>query len=219
MSATRVNFAVGTVMVLLCIWNGRMKASRRALFALLIVGITLVALRNERFQRFKSLSDSENVEERISGSVNRSFFEVFFVYPLGNGLGGGGTNIPVFLQGQVRNPIAMENEYARILLEQGVIGFLLWMGFIIWFLSRYKIAFAAGPWATARRMVWLSCVIGFVTSAIGTGMLTAIPDTAIFLLGIGFSSSPLRSEAAESRRVGEAGVRVPPRAFRLAPSV
>jgi len=202
MSATRLNFVVGAVLVLVAIWNGHMKISQRAVFALLITVLAIVAMKNERFQRFKSLSDSEAVEERISGSVNRGFFEILLEYPLGNGLGGGGTSIPYFLQGQVRNPIGMENEYARILAEQGIVGLVLWLGFIGWFLSRCKTVFAKGPWAASRRMIWGVSITGLITGMIGTGMLTAIPETAVMLLGIGFIATPMTSEAAESRRVG-----------------
>ena len=60
-------------------------------------------MHNERWQRYKEL-DSQSVEDRISGSVNRSFLEVLVEYPMGNGLGGGGTSIPYFLASQVRNP-------------------------------------------------------------------------------------------------------------------
>jgi hypothetical protein len=220
MSATRLNFVIGSALVLLAVWKGDMKASRRVLFVVLILGMTAVALRNERFQRFKSLSDSEGVEERISGSVNRGFFEILLDYPLGNGLGGGGTSIPYFLEGQVRNPVATENEYARILCEQGIIGLLLWLGFIGWFLSRYRTAFAAGPWATSRRMIWILSAIGLVTSVIGNGMLTAIPGTALLLLGIGLASSPMAPEVAETRRqVGVRQVISPQGRLRPVPSV
>jgi len=201
MSATRTNFLIGAVLVCLGIWNGKMKASRRVLFALLILGMIVFALHNDRLQRFKSLSDSDYVGERIAGSVNRSFFEILLNYPLGNGLGGGGTSIPYFLEGQVRNPISTENEYLRILCEQGLIGLLLWISFVVWYLSRYKTAFASSAWPTTRRMIWILSAIGLVTSVIGNGILTSIPGTAIFLLGIGFSSSPMIPEPVAPRRV------------------
>src|SRR6202042_3203716 len=133
LSATRMNFVISAVLVLVAIWNGHMKVSRRAIFVLLVVTMVAVAVNNPRFQRFKSLSDTDAVQERIAGSVNRGFFDILIEYPMGNGLGGGGTNMPFFLQGRVRNPVAMENEYARILSEQGVIGLLLWVGFLGWF--------------------------------------------------------------------------------------
>jgi hypothetical protein len=202
MSATRINFVISAVLVLVAIWNGRMKVSRRAVFVLLIVGMMSVALNNARFQRFKSLSDTGYVEDRISGSVNRGFLDILIQYPFGNGLGGGGTNMPYFLQGQVKNPIAMENEYARILSEQGIIGLLLWVGFLGWFLCRTPIVLAVGPWATSRRLIWGLSVIGLISGLLGLGMLTAIPETAMFLLGIGFISTPMTSEAPQNRPVG-----------------
>jgi len=199
MSATRLNFVIGSALVLLGLWRGRMRTSRRALFAVVIIGMALVALRNERFQRFKSLSDTDAVQDRISGSVNRAFFEILLDYPMGNGLGGGGTSIPYFLQGQVRNPIATEDEYLRILCEQGLIGLLLWIGFILWVLFQYRVAFAPGLWSSARRMIWILSVITLLTAFIGDGMLTAVPSAALLLLGIGFSSSPKMKEDAVRR--------------------
>jgi hypothetical protein len=219
MSATRLNFVLGAILVCLSIWNGNMKTSRRVMFALLILGMIVMAFHNERLQRFKSLSDSDYVQDRISGSVNRGFFEILGNYPLGNGLGGGGTSIPYFLEGEVRNPIATENEYLRILCEQGVIGLLLWMGFVVWYLSRYKTAFANGSWSTTRRMVWLLSAIGLLTSVIGNGMLTSIPGTAILLLGIGFSSCAVAAEPVAARRVRVLPMMSPLARYRTVPSV
>ena len=194
MSATRLNFVIGGGLVILALWHGRMRTSRRILFAALIVGMAFAALSNGRFQRFKSLSDTDFVQERISGSVNRGFLEILLEYPMGNGLGGGGTSIPYFLPGQVRNPIGTETEYLRILCEQGLSGLTLWIGFILWFLFQYRAAFAPGPWVSARRMIWFLSAITLLTAFIGNGMLTAIPSAALLLLGIGFSSSPKMRE-------------------------
>jgi O-antigen ligase len=105
----------------------------------------------------------------------------------------------------------MENEYARILAEQGVLGLLLWVGFIIWFLSRYRSIFSAGPWATSRRLIFGLSIFGLLTGMIGTGMLTAIPQTAVFILGIGFLATPMKSEAAETRSLKMAPALAPQR--------
>jgi hypothetical protein len=218
LSATRLNFVIGTALVVLSIWKVRMKPGVRAIFVALILAMTLVALRNERFQRFKSLSDSDLVRERISGSVNRGFFEILATYPLGNGLGGGGTSVPFFLEGQVRHPVATENEYARIMCEQGVIGLMLWIGFILWFLGRYRTAFAIGPWATTRRMTWISCVIGLFSAMIGNGMLTAIPGSAMLLLSMGFATSPVSSPAVPPRRTIVQRAFSPQRLYRPIPT-
>lgn len=200
--AARLDFVLGTALVAVAIFTTRMKTSRRIIFAMLIVGVMVVALRNQRLQRFKTLSDTEAVEDRISGSVNRGFFEILVEHPMGNGLGGGGTNMPAFLQNQVRNPIGMENEYARILCEQGLLGFLLWLGFIVWFLSGTKRVFVKGSWATSRRLIWGLSVVGLATGLMGVGLLASIPGTAVLLLGIGFVATPMRSEFAARHQVG-----------------
>jgi len=51
-------------------------------------------------------------------------------------LGGGGTSIPYFLQDRVKDPVAIENEYGRILLEAGIPGLLIWLIFIFWTVAR-----------------------------------------------------------------------------------
>ena len=190
MSATRSNFVFGCGMIVFVLLTMRLSAKQRILFMLIIGAVGITALTNERFQRFKSLTDKEAVTERIAGSVNRNFLEILAEYPMGNGLGGGGTSLPYFLEGQVRNPIGMENEYARILAEQGVIGFLLWMGFLIWFFQRVTVAFAKGAWSTPRKLLWCHVAIGFGTAWIGTGLLTSIPATVMLMLGAGWAVMP-----------------------------
>jgi hypothetical protein len=201
LSATRLNFVTGVAMILAAVMSGRMKAGRWVAFVALIGIMGWVAMTNQRFQRFKSLSDADTVTDRIAGSVNRGFFEILLEYPMGNGLGGGGTSIPYFLEGQVRNPIGMENEYARILSEQGIIGLLLWLGFVAWYLSRARVAFAKGPWTTGRRLVWCLSAFGLGTAWIGTGFLTAIPGTALMMLGMGWTSAPMRDAFERQRPV------------------
>jgi hypothetical protein len=195
MSATRQNFVVGSVMVLIAIWTRRGKSFKNLLVLVALLGVIgWSAATNERFQRFKSLQDTEGVADRIAGSVNRGFFEILTEYPMGNGLGGGGSSMPYFLQGAVKNPIGMENEYARVLSEQGIIGLLIWLGFVAYVLSRGPKALAKGPWATTRRMAWSLAAFSLATAFIGTGFLTSIPQTAIQLLGMGWTSAWQGSE-------------------------
>lgn len=195
MSATRTNFIFGCAMAIFFVFTAKVKGKQRVIFFLILGVIAIVTLSNTRLQRFKTLKDTDSVGDRIAGSVNRNFFEILMEYPMGNGLGGGGTSIPYFLEGQVRNPIGMENEYARILSEQGVVGLLLWLAFVGWFLSRVKIAFSKGTWANTRRVVWCLAAIGCMTAWIGTGMLTAIPGTLLLMLGMGMTAVP---ETADS---------------------
>jgi hypothetical protein len=219
LSATRSNFVLCSALILVTVVNGRMATRKRIVIVLLILVMAGVAMRNTRFQRFKSLSDTDYVEDRISGSVNRSFFEILLEYPMGNGLGGGGTNIPYFLQGQVRNPIGLENEYARILCEQGVIGLLLWMGFAAWIFGRFKSVLAKGPWATGRRLVWYLSMFGLGSGLIGTGMLTGVPQTALLLLGIGWTAVPMREEAREPQKAGIVAAGLQARLYRPFPTL
>ncbi len=214
MSATRQNFVIAAALVIATLWTGKMKTTSRVIFVILIAIMASVALTNERFGRFKSLSDTEYIGDRISGSVNRGFFEILSDYPMGNGLGGAGTSIPYFLEGQVRNPIAMEDEYARILGEQGVIGLGLWICFICWFFSRGRSVFTNKAWATGRRLVWCISVLDLLMGMIGLGMLTAIPQTAIMLLGMGWTSVPMSPEVPEKQplRVGRLVPRYDPSA-------
>jgi hypothetical protein len=189
MSATRMNFILGCGAVFTTFAASRMKMGIRVLFVLLIAGIGYMAMTNARFGRFKSL-DTDTVTERIAGSVNRGFWEILMEYPMGNGLGGGGTSIPYFLQGQVRNPIGLESEYARILCEQGVFGLLLWIAFIAWILSRAPKAFLKTPWQAGRRLAMCLCIVHFGTGLLGTGLLTSIPATMSFLLNLGWVLTP-----------------------------
>lgn len=189
MSATRQNFVLGAVLVLVVLVTRRGSFTGLVVFLLLIGSAMYVAMTNERFQRFKTLGDTSAVETRIAGSVNRGFFEILEQYPMGNGLGGGGTSIPYFLEGDVRNPIGMENEYARILCEQGIIGLLLFLGFVFWYFIRGGVAFANGPWVNSRRMVWCLAAFSLASSFMGTGLLTAIPQTPILLMGMGWTAT------------------------------
>src|SRR6202011_2782059 len=85
----------------------------------------------------------------------------------------------------VNQPIAVENEYGRILLEQGAIGLLLFVSFILWFWTR-RHGFAKSPWLQGRRMAWFLCSFVLASSTIGVGMLTSVPATFIFLLLMGW---------------------------------
>jgi len=192
---TRVNVVATAAIALAALLQGKMSPRMRLVLCGAIVAAAVLALSNERLQRFTSLSDSEAVAGRIQGSVNRTFFEVMVEYPMGNGLGGGGTSIPSFLEGQVVKPIAIESEYGRILLEQGIIGLLFWIGFIFWFLTCSR-ASARSEWIVARRLTWVGCAVSFGLSALGTGMLTSIPSTALMLLGLGWVMVPPSEDQA-----------------------
>ena len=155
----------------------------------LLLGLAWLVYSVPRLQRFVELQDTSYVKSRIQQSVNGSFLQLMKDYPLGNGLGGGGTSIPSFLVGELKNPVGMENEYARIMLEQGVPGLTLWLTFIVWMLTR-PVPRRSEPWYVGRWLARFLCAISFVTAPMGLGMLTAIPQTASLLVLCGWIASP-----------------------------
>jgi hypothetical protein len=197
MSATRQNFLYALILVVITLLTARLSSRSRGVLLALMLLVAIAAVTNARFQRFKSLLNSEDIENRLAGSVNRGFFEILSEHPMGNGLGGGGTSIPYFLLGQVKNPIGMENVYAQILAEQGVIGFMLWLAFLAWFFTRAPGAFTRHQWSTSRKLAWCLAAMLFATAWIGLGLLTSIPGTVILLLGMGWSSVPPAAEDAQ----------------------
>ena len=93
------------------------------------VAIGYLVATSPRLQRFTTLQDTSYVQTRITGSVNEGFLQQAADYPLGNGLGGGGTSIPYFLQDRLVNQVVIENEYGRIMLELGIPGLCIWVAF------------------------------------------------------------------------------------------
>lgn len=204
MAATRQGMIMAAMLVVIASISGKLGPFKRVVWALAIVAVIWAAMHNERWQRYKEL-DSESVQDRVAGSVNRGFWEVLVEYPLGNGLGGGGTSIPYFLASQVNKPVEVENDYARILLEQGVIGLLLWVGFVVWFVTN-RAGFVKDEWLTGRRMAWYLCLLTFLIGVIGIGMLSSVPNSFMFLLCVGWTSvSPILAPAAVQTRAARPG--------------
>jgi hypothetical protein len=194
MAATRQGIIMAALLVVVASISGKLGPLKRVVWVVAIVAVIWGAMHNERWQRYREL-DTESVQDRVAGSVNRSFWEVLVEYPMGNGLGGGGTSIPYFLASQVNRPVEVENDYCRILLEQGVIGLLLWVGFVIWFVTN-RAGFAKDEWLTGRRMAWYLCILSFLIGVIGLGMLSSIPNSFMFLLCVGWTSvSPVAAVA------------------------
>jgi hypothetical protein len=164
--------------------------------ALVVMGF--VVAQSERLQRFRTLESTEMVSERLEGSVNANFLRLAQEYPLGNGLGGGGTSLPYFLHNRLRERIGMENEYARIMLEQGIPGLLIWIAFIFW-------AFVRSPGQNGTslsvmpRLLWVAGATYFASSVSGTGLLTAVPLTCLLLMYVGWLCA--RPARVAARRV------------------
>jgi hypothetical protein len=195
LSATRISLGVLAILVLVATFSQELKGAYRFSWLVLLALVGYVVSGEERMQRFLTLSDTDKMLDRIDGSVNMNFIEVLFNYPIGNGMGAGGTSIPYFLQDLLTDPFTIENEYARIVLEQGFVGLLLWLAFIAWLLSR-PAPRPRSSWILCRRLLWFSSAVGFVLGCLGTGMLTAIPQTPVFLLSFGmlaiYRGDPIR---------------------------
>jgi O-antigen ligase len=187
-SAARLPAVLLLVLATATLFSGRVKLGYKLRWLFVAAIVAWLVAGQERLPRFTTLEDTDFVSGRIAGSVNMGFIELAQTYPLGNGLGGGGTSIPYFLQGRVRNNVAMENEYARILLEQGIPGVLLWMCFLAWILTR---DYGADPsWHFARRLIRISSAAAFASGLLGIGLMTSIPGTAVLWLGLGWVATP-----------------------------
>jgi hypothetical protein len=165
----------------------RMSVPVKVAWVVIVIGIGWTVASQERLQRFMTLQDTDYVEQRLRGSINKSLFEVIVDYPFGNGMGAGGSSIPYFLQDLLNDPISIESEYGRIVLEQGIMGLLLWLGFITWALSR-TISRRNDPYFLSRLLMRVACGVYFLTGFIGTGMFTSIPFSLLMLLGAGWMS-------------------------------
>jgi hypothetical protein len=155
--------------------------------ALIVAGVLVFLVRgNERLQRFSTLQDTDMVTSRLQGSANLSVVELVLSHPMGTGLGSAfGTSIPSFLSHLVtQEQIGAENEFARIGLEQSMVGVALWIGFLVWLLARRRAAWPGG-WRIAQQLTWLFVVISWGMAVVGCGTLNAVPGTCILLFQMG----------------------------------
>ncbi|MGH9311082.1 MAG: hypothetical protein ACRD1U_17020 [Vicinamibacterales bacterium] len=189
MSATRLNALMLFALVLTTVFTGRLPGAYRFRWLILLIAVGYLVGGDERLQRFRTLQDPEFLAERLTGSVNLSFFELLGRFPLGNGLGGGGTSVPYFLQDRIRNVVVMENEYARILLELGIPGLFMWTAFIGWVFTRGYVR-RTDMFYFGRRLAYVACACGFATGLIGLGLFTSVPMTTLLLLLAGWIVVP-----------------------------
>ena len=159
--------------------------ARVGLVVMLILTGWLIA-NNARLQRFSTVFDSEFVSARLSGSLNLPVLEAALEYPFGVGIGGGGTSIPYFLQDEILEPVAAENEYIRIMLEEGVLGLILWIVFIIWMLTRQSAMHLKV--APGRKLARFIALTYFAMACLGTGMMTSVPSSALMLAAAGWAA-------------------------------
>jgi hypothetical protein len=208
MSATRTNALILFALIATSMFTGKMQAGYRLRWIVLLLVVAYGISGEERLQRFRSLQDSDFIVQRIGDSVNRSFVDLVRSYPLGNGLGGGGTSVPYFLQDRIRNVVVMENEYARILLELGIPGLCMWGVFIGWIFTRRNVR-KTDMFYVGRRLAYVACACVFATGLIGTGLFTSVPSTAILLLLTGWIVVPEVAFAPVAARTEVSAVPAP----------
>ena len=186
-AGARTPIVVLGVLVVLVSLSGRLRGYAWMSWASMIVVVAWVVSSDVRLQRFVTLQDTTFLSERLRGSVNSEIFDMMAEYPLGRGLAGGGTSIPYFLQDRTQAYFVMENEFARIVLEQGIPGLILWLAFIFWVLFRSH-GRKGDPWFLSRRLAAAAAGSYFALAMTGIGLLTAVPQSLMLLLAVGWVS-------------------------------
>ena len=186
LGASRSHTVVFFAVVIVAVFAFKLKTLARAGMIAMLLLIAWVVSNNERLQRFATLFDADFVSARIAASIDLPMVEAALEYPFGVGIGGGGTSIPYFLQDQILEPVAAENEYVRLMLEEGVLGLGLWIIFILWLLTRQSaMRLKVGPGRKLARFATLSY---FALASLGTGMLTSVPHSALMLAAAGWAA-------------------------------
>lgn len=152
----------------------------------LLVAGGIAAVSDERLSRAASLEDTEAVSERVKGSASDSFLELIAEYPLGAGMGSSvGTSIPFFLADRAPLAVGLENEYCRILIDQGWIGLGIWVAFLIWLYARPPHLRLGKGWGIGVVLIYSLTATNWATAFIGTGTLSAIPGSVLLLAQMG----------------------------------
>src|SRR5258707_5897882 len=205
LSATRLNFVAVAILIIVLTFSIKSRISHAFGWITILLAIGFFVSGVARLQRFTELQNTDMVAERVGWSVNMNFFELAVKYPFGNGLGGGGSNIPYFLQDRLTNPVIMENEYARIMLEQGIFGLLLWIAFLTWLLTRPEVD-PMDSWHQVRRLARWTCLLVVGTGLVGIGMFVSVPQTCLLLINAGWLAARQRSSALEESRASSPGL-------------
>jgi hypothetical protein len=196
LAASRTHMIMLSLMVIFALLSGELRSLSRAGLVIMLLCTAWLVSSDERLQRFTTLLDVESVASRVSSSINLPFVQAALEYPFGVGMGGGGTSIPYFLQDEILEPVAAENEYARIMLEEGVLGLVMWIAFIAWIATR------RGPPhikpSFGRRMARFLTVGYFGMACLGTGLLMSVPQTLLLLLCAGWAAGGMDQESVNA---------------------
>jgi hypothetical protein len=188
MCASRVSAVILALVLTYSIFAAAARLKFVVGWALLLAVIGLVAAQSPRLQRFTTLQREGYVENRVSDSVNAQLLDLIVEYPLGNGLGGGGTAVPYFLGERVEQELPLENEYSRIMLEEGAPGLIIWLAFLAWVFARRQTRTDA--WWFGRRLARFTCAAYFLTAGIGIGLFISIPGSTLMFILLGWLVTP-----------------------------
>src|SRR5262249_18491256 len=134
LAATRVNMGLVAVIVLVTTFSGQLRFGAGAAWLVMLGGVAFLVSNEARLQRFMTLRDTGMITGRVQ--VSLTMLGMVLEYPLGNGMGAGGTSIPAFLKPLLSDAVVFESEYCRIVLEQGIPGLVLWFAFMGWIVLR-----------------------------------------------------------------------------------
>lgn len=190
MSAARVDFIILALIITVLTFSGHLKARYRIAWLIALAAIACLVVSNDRLQRFTTLDDPTVLTTRLSWGLNASLVEAIADHPFGVGLGGGGTSMPSFLENRVERPVLLESEVGRIELETGLVGLACWLAFVCWVFTRRDSA-RIDPWRLGKLLARYSCLAFVLTGFIGTGLMTAIPSSAVLLMTLGWLANPM----------------------------
>jgi hypothetical protein len=192
MAAARTHIVILFVLLAIVTFSRRLSVATQLGWVMMLIGLGALVLNEERLQRFFNLKDTAAVSARLSYSMHDGVLSAAATYPMGNGLGGGGTSMPYFLQNRVRKTkVAIESEYVRIMMEQGAPGLILWVAFLCWAMGRGLFRKAA-DWRLGHYLALCVCVAYFSTGLVGVGTLTSIPQTCLLMMATGWLASGSR---------------------------
>jgi hypothetical protein len=166
-----------------------------------LIGLTgaVIGATDERLQRAADLDETEMVSERVRGSANDSLLGLLGEHPLGAGMGSSvGTSIPFFLQDRAPKAIGLENEYSRILVDQGVVGLAGWVVFIGWLFAVPPPVRLGARWGLGVVLMYALCLTNWMTAFIGAGTLSGVPGSVLLLTQMGVLAAVRRRAPAEA---------------------
>src|SRR6185503_8847018 len=104
----------------------------------------------------------------------------------GAGMGSSvGTSLPYFLADRAPVAIGLENEYSRILVDQGLVGLGLWVAFLVWLLHRPPPLRLDVSWGLCVVFMFALVLTNWLTAFIGSGTLSSIPGSVLLLTQMG----------------------------------